>query len=176
MSSEKILVLGGVKSGKSRLAENLAGSLGIPVTYVATARAKDAEMSARIAVHRSRRPPHWRLLEEPLRLAKAIRKAAHPDGAILVDCLTLWLTNLLMDMDETLLSTERTALLDAVREAPGTVVMVSNETNMGVMPLGELTRRFCDEAGTLHQELASLCDRVVLTVAGLPHVLKGDLL
>lgn len=170
----KTLILGGVRSGKSRLAERLAVEGGLPVTCVATAHALDDEMRARIAAHRARRPDDWRLIEEPLRLADALRENAGPGRCVLVDCLTLWLTNLLLAEDADALAREREALLATLPGLAGEVILVGNETNMGVIPLAELSRRYCDEAGRLHQDLAQCCDRVVLTVAGLPHTLKGE--
>ena len=174
MSTCKTLILGGVRSGKSRLAERLAGESGLPVTYIATATAGDDEMRARIAAHRARRPAIWSVVEEPCALATTLHSHAAPDRCLLVDCLTLWLTNLLIAQDVTLFDSERTALLDLLPGLPGQLILVSNETNMGVMPLGELTRRYCDEAGRLHQDLAQICEHVILTVAGLPHILKGE--
>ncbi len=175
-SSLKTLVLGGVRSGKSRLAERLANDSNSSVSYIATATVKDAEMDKRIASHQARRPTHWTLVEEPCRLAFALKKHAAPGHCLLVDCLTLWLTNLLTTEDATLFESERTELLCTLPTLPGHIILVSNETNMGVIPLGELSRHFCDEAGRLHQDLASICDRVILTVAGLPHILKGPCL
>lgn len=169
----KTFILGGARSGKSRLAERLAAGSGLAVTCVATATAADAEMQARIAAHRARRPAHWRLVEEPLALAQTLRRHARPDGLILVDCLTLWLTNLLLCPDPDCFAHERAELLAALPDLPGALVLVSNETGLGVVPMGELSRRYCDEAGWLHQELAQSCDRVIFTVAGMPHVLKG---
>ncbi len=169
----KTLILGGVRSGKSRLAERMARDSNASVIYIATATAKDAEMRKRIAAHQTRRPAHWQLIEEPCRLAFALKKHAAPRHCLLVDCLTLWLTNLLTAKDAALFESERAELLSTLPTLPGHIILVSNETNMGVIPLGELSRRFCDEAGRLHQDLASICDRVILTVAGLPHVLKG---
>lgn len=169
----KTLILGGVRSGKSRLAERLAAESGLPVTYIATASAGDDEMRTRIAAHRARRPDDWHLIEEPVRLATALREHATAGHCILVDCLTLWLTNLLMAEDTAALEHERAELLDALPSVPGHIILVSNETNMGVTPLSELTRRYCDEAGRLHQDLAQICEHVTLTVAGLPHILKG---
>lgn len=169
----KTLILGGARSGKSRLAERLAADSGLDVTYVATATAGDAEMYARIAAHRARRPVHWASVEEPLALAETLHRHARPDGLILVDCLTLWLTNLLLCPDQDRFAHERAELLAALPDLPGALVLVSNETGLGVVPLGELSRRYCDEAGWLHQDLAQQCDRVIFTVAGLPHVLKG---
>jgi adenosylcobinamide kinase/adenosylcobinamide-phosphate guanylyltransferase len=170
----KQLILGGVRSGKSRLAERLARDGGCEVVYVATATAGDDEMRLRIAAHRARRPPHWTTVEAPVALADALAAHARPGRCLLVECLTLWITNLLCADDAGLLARERTAFLQAFPQLPGDVTLVSNETNLGVVPIDSLSRRFCDEVGTLHQELAGLCDRVVLTVAGLPHVLKGD--
>jgi adenosylcobinamide kinase/adenosylcobinamide-phosphate guanylyltransferase len=170
----KTLILGGVRSGKSRLAERLALASGLPVIYVATARADDDGMRARIALHRGRRPFDWRVIEEPLALAAALSGNAAEGRCVIVDCLTLWLTQLLCARDETLSRKESEALLAVVPALPGEIVFIGNETNMGVMPMGELSRRYCDEAGVLHQRLAEVCDRVVLTVAGLPLVLKGE--
>lgn len=170
----RTLILGGVRSGKSRLAERLAIESTLPVVYVATAHAGDAEMTRRIAGHRERRPHDWGLIEEPLLLAEVLACECAPDRCILVDCLTLWLTNWLMKMDETGLHDQTRALLDVVSRAPGRLIMVGNETSMGVVPLGALSRRFCDLAGVLHQDLAARCDQVILSVAGVPLVLKGE--
>ncbi len=170
----KELILGGARSGKSALAERLAAESGLDVVYIATATAGDAEMAERIAHHRSRRPARWELVEEPLRLAAALRGAAASDRCLLVDCLTLWLNNVIAD--EALFQQERFALLEALPGLPGRVILVSNEVGMGIVPLGELTRRYCDEAGRLHQDLAQRCDRVSLVAAGLPLILKGNTL
>ncbi len=170
------LILGGARSGKSRLAERLAAESGLAVTYIATSQPLDGEMNERIQHHRERRPAHWALVEEPLALAKVLREQAAADKCLLVDCLTLWLTNLLMLDDLSRLSAERDALLDCLSGLPGRILLVSNETGLGVVPLGELTRRYVDEAGWLHQALAERCERVVFTVAGLPMVLKGKAL
>lgn len=168
----KTLVLGGVRSGKSRIASRLAVETGLPVVVFATAQPSDKGMRARIEAHRRCRPAHWRVVEEPRHLAAALRRET--GGAVLlVDCLTLWLTNLLCAGDHALFDTERAALLSFVEDCSNDLVLVSNETNMGVHPMGELSRRFCDEAGSLHQELAQGCDTVILAVAGLSHVLKS---
>jgi adenosylcobinamide kinase / adenosylcobinamide-phosphate guanylyltransferase len=169
----KTLILGGARSGKSRLAERLAAESGLPVSYVATATAGDDEMRRRIDAHRRRRSDDWEVVEEPLRLAAALVRCAGPGRCVLVDCLTLWLTNLLLDPGEGRFAEERAALLAALPGLPGLILIVSNETGLGVTPLGALSRRFCDEAGWLHQDLAACCDRVILTVAGLPLYLKG---
>ncbi len=170
------LILGGARSGKSRLAEQQALASGLAVTYIATSQALDGEMTARIAHHQARRPAEWVLCEEPLELARVLRDNAAPDRCLLVDCLTLWLTNLLMLDDPQRLQYEREALLQALVELPGLIILVSNETGLGVVPLGELTRRYVDEAGWLHQAVAAACDRVILAVAGLPMILKGEAL
>ena len=169
----KTLVLGGVRSGKSRLAEQMANESGLPVTYVATARADDAEMARRIERHRADRPQHWGLVEADTGLAAALEQAAAAQRCLLVDCLTLWLTQLLCSEDEALIEREREALLETLPRLPGPLIVVSNETGMGVTPMDALSRRFVDEAGWLHQRLSPLMDRVVLTVAGLPQILKG---
>jgi len=169
----KELILGGVRSGKSALAEQRALASGLRVTYVATATAGDAEMAARIQRHQLERPSGWELIEEPIALAEALRQSAAPERCLLVDCLTLWLNNLLGFANEAEFQQQRQALLDLLPQLPGHIILVSNEINMGVVPMGELSRRFCDEAGWLHQALAPICQRVTLTVAGLPLVLKG---
>ncbi len=168
------LILGGARSGKSRLAERLAVESGLAVTYVATSQALDGEMSARIAQHQVRRPAGWALVEEPVELARVLREQAGEGRCLLVDCLTLWLTNLLMLDDEARLQAERAALLECLTGLPGRIILVSNETGLGVVPLGELTRRYVDEAGWLHQALAECSQRVIFTVAGLPMILKGE--
>ncbi|MFZ5609102.1 MAG: bifunctional adenosylcobinamide kinase/adenosylcobinamide-phosphate guanylyltransferase [Pseudomonadota bacterium] len=169
----KTLILGGVRSGKTRLAQTLAAKSGLAVTYIATARAGDVEMAQRIAAHKAQRPAAWALVEEPLALARALAAHDEPGRCLIVDCLTLWLSNVLTSDRGRRLDTERDALLAALPYLTATLILVGNETNMGVIPLGALSRRFCDLSGELHQALARLCDRVVLTVAGLPHALKG---
>lgn len=167
------LILGGARSGKSRLAEQLATDSGLEVLYIATSQAPDGEMSERIRLHRERRPAHWALCEEPLELARVLLEQAASGRCLLVDCLTLWLTNLLLLEDQQRLVAERDALLACLEKLPGRVILVSNENGLGVVPLGELTRRYVDEAGYLHQAIAQRCQRVIFTVAGLPMVLKG---
>ncbi|MCF6753961.1 bifunctional adenosylcobinamide kinase/adenosylcobinamide-phosphate guanylyltransferase [Pseudomonas stutzeri] len=167
------LILGGARSGKSRLAERLAADSDLAMTYIATSQALDGEMAARIVHHRQRRPAHWALVEEPLQLARVLREQAGAQRCLLVDCLTLWLTNLLMLEDPARLAAERDAFLECLGELPGRVILVSNETGLGVVPLGELTRRYVDEAGWLHQAVAERAERVTFMVAGLPMILKG---
>lgn len=165
--------MGGARSGKSSLAEQLATASGLAVTYIATSQPLDEEMRQRIAHHRQRRPAHWQLVEEPLALARVLREHAAAERCLLVDCLTLWLTNLLLQEDGQRLEQERQALLEVLGELPGRLILVSNETGLGVVPMGELSRRYVDEAGWLHQALARRSDRVQLCVAGLPMLLKG---
>lgn len=171
----RTLILGGARSGKSALAERLASESGREVVYIATAQAGDAEMATRIAHHRSRRPQQWLCVEEPIRLADVLREHAREHRCILVDCLTLWLSNLLGGADEHAFERERACLLDALQALPGELLMVSNEVGLGIVPLGELTRRFVDEAGRLHQAIAAVSERVVFVAAGLPLILKGTL-
>ena len=171
----RTLILGGARSGKSALAERLAAQSGPDVVYVATSTAGDAEMAARIAHHRAHRPAGWHLVEEPLALADALARVALPGRCVLVDCLTLWLTNLLCAADENLFTQQHGRFLDILPSLPGELILVSNEVGHGIVPLGELSRRFVDEAGRLVQATAAACDRVVLTVAGLPLPLKGSL-
>jgi len=168
------LILGGVRSGKSRLAEQHAKDSGLEVVYIATAQVRDAEMQRRVAEHQARRPGTWRLVEAGQDLAAVLQREASAQRCVLVDCLTLWLTQLLCDASEQELRRECDALLAVLPTLHGQIILVSNETNMGVVPMGELSRRFCDEAGRLHQQLAQLCDRVYLTVAGLPLKVKGN--
>jgi len=169
------LILGGARSGKSALAERLACDSGREVVYVATGQAHDAEMAARIAHHRAQRPAHWHCIEEPLALAAVLRTQARADRCVLVDCLTLWLSNLLSDVDPDRFGRERDALLQVLTGLPGDIVFVSNEVGLGIVPLGELSRRFVDEAGRLHQALGAHCERVIFVAAGLPLLLKGTL-
>jgi adenosylcobinamide kinase / adenosylcobinamide-phosphate guanylyltransferase len=169
----KTLVLGGVRSGKSRFAEALAQRNAGSVTLIATGTAGDEEMAARIAAHRARRPVHWSVVEEPLHLARALVRTATPGSVVVVDCLTLWLTNLLCHSDSRLLDTEVEALMASLPNLPGDQVLVGNEVGFGIMPINDLARRFGDAAGVLHQRLAALCDSAVLMVAGLPLTVKG---
>lgn len=168
------LILGGVRSGKSRLAEQHASASGLEVVYVATAQVLDEEMRQRIAQHQARRPEHWQVVEAGYDLAQVLRQQAQAHRCVLVDCLTLWLTQLLCAEDASLLHRELDALLAVLPGLPGQIILVSNETNMGVVPLGELSRRYCDEAGRLHQQLGAVCEHVILTVAGLPLMVKGS--
>ena len=168
------LILGGARSGKSRVAEQHAKESGLEVVYVATAQGRDAEMQQRIAHHQAHRPAQWQVVEAGHDLAQVLRQQAQEGRCVLVDCLTLWLTQLLCDLNEAELRREVDALLSVLPTLPGNIILVSNETNMGIVPLGELSRRYCDEAGRLHQQAGALCERVILTVAGLPLIVKGN--
>ncbi|EPN2082464.1 bifunctional adenosylcobinamide kinase/adenosylcobinamide-phosphate guanylyltransferase [Acinetobacter baumannii] len=168
------LILGGARSDKSRLAEQTAISMQLAVTYVATAQALDPEMQSRIAHHQNQRPAHWSLVEEPLFLAKTLQKIDRPNQIILVDCLTLWLTNLLLLEDQNIQQFECEQLLKILPTLESEVILVSNETGLGVVPLGEISRRFVDEAGRLHQALGQIANKVVFCVAGFPMILKGE--
>ncbi len=152
----------------------MRGGTALSVLYVATATAGDRAMAERIAFHQSRRPDEWDLVEEPLALVKVLQDHARSDRCILVDCLTLWLTNTLLQDEGEHLKREVDALVELLPQLPGEIIFVSNEVGMGVVPMGELTRQFVDESGWMHQRIAAQCDRVILTVAGLPQVLKGD--
>jgi adenosylcobinamide kinase/adenosylcobinamide-phosphate guanylyltransferase len=170
------LVLGGARSGKSRFAEALITGAAKAGTYIATAEAGDTEMAARIADHRARRHQighgdFWRTVEAPLDLAGAVAAQADPNRPILVDCLTLWLSNLLGA--SRIVEHDSEALLAALRDAAGPVVLVANEVGMGLVPETPLGRKFRDEAGRLNQAAAAIADRVVFIAAGLPFVLKG---
>ncbi|MDH3326865.1 MAG: bifunctional adenosylcobinamide kinase/adenosylcobinamide-phosphate guanylyltransferase [Gammaproteobacteria bacterium] len=169
----KQFIIGGMRSGKSRLAEQLAKDSGKNIIYVATSVANDKEMQARVIKHQQYRPEDWQTIEEPIKLAEVLQHNSRGDNYILVDCLTLWLTNLLMSQSKSILESEIEQLINVLPKLPGEIIFVSNETGLGVIPMGELTRRFCDEAGLLHQKIAKICDRVIFTVAGLPHVIKG---
>jgi adenosylcobinamide kinase/adenosylcobinamide-phosphate guanylyltransferase len=164
------LVLGGARSCKSRHAEALVEASGLACHYVATGTAGDGEMAARIAAHQARRGPHWTLHEEPLALSATLARVTAPDRAVLVDCLTLWLTNLMVAEHD--LDSATTGLLDGLEAIGGPVVFVSNEVGSGVVPMNAMARAFVDAAGALHQRLAAVADRVDLVTAGLPLTLK----
>jgi adenosylcobinamide kinase/adenosylcobinamide-phosphate guanylyltransferase len=163
------LVLGGARSGKSRHAEALVTALPPPWLYIATAQAFDAEMAERIAAHRAARAKGWVTREAPADLAAALDGAG--EMPVLVDCLTLWLTNLLLGERDVAQATA--ALLRALEARPAMTVLVGNEVGLGIVPENALARRFRDEAGRLHQALAARSDRVVFMVAGLPLGVKG---
>ena len=164
------LILGGARSGKSRHAETLVTGAASAGTYIATAEAGDTEMTERIAEHRRRRGPFWHTVEEPLDLAGAIRAHAEPTRPILVDCLTLWLSNLMGA--GRIVEHEAETLCGALRDAQGPVVLVANEVGLGLVPETPLGREFRDAAGRLNQRIAAQADRVVFVAAGLALILK----
>jgi adenosylcobinamide kinase/adenosylcobinamide-phosphate guanylyltransferase len=166
------LILGGARSGKSALALRRAAESGRAVVWIATAEARDAEMAERIVRHRAERPANWQTVEEPLHLAETLRRVTSADICVVVDCLTLWLTNLLLAEDETLLFRETTALLAVLPTLPGQIILVANEVGLGIVPENALARRFRDEAGRLNQRVAVACERVTFVAAGLPLALK----
>ena len=178
------LIIGGARSGKSALAERRASEGGRQVVYLATAQALDGEMARRIAHHRQRRSADWGLVEEPIDLAGALRRHAAPGVCLLVDCLTLWLSNLLFagaaarqveagaSVDCPLLAGATVALIETLPQLPGQIILVSNEVGWGGVPMAALARLFADEQGRLNQRVAAVCDRVTLVVAGLPLTLR----
>ncbi|MGI4747555.1 MAG: bifunctional adenosylcobinamide kinase/adenosylcobinamide-phosphate guanylyltransferase [Janthinobacterium lividum] len=163
------LVLGGTRSGKSRHAEGLIIAMPAPWLYLATGQAWDDEMRARVVEHRARRMQGWHTVEVPVALADALDDAG--DRPVLVDCLTLWLTNLLLGDHD--IEQAASGLMAALARRQAPTVLVGSEVGMGIVPENALARRFRDEAGLLHQRIATVADRVVLVVAGLPLVLKG---
>ena len=168
------LILGGARSGKSSYAEKIAIESGNDVVYIATANVQDKEMEARVEQHINDRPSHWKTIEEPIALADCLKQQAKPNQFILVDCLTMWVNNLLMQEDDNLLQSELIKLTDTLPSLAGNIIFVSNEVGMGIVPMGELSRKFVDESGRLHQQLGKIVDHVLLMVAGLPMVVKGN--
>jgi adenosylcobinamide kinase / adenosylcobinamide-phosphate guanylyltransferase len=161
-------VLGGARAGKSAHAERLAGGSGWPVCYIATAEAGDAEMAARIAAHRATRDANWQTIEAPIDLAAAL--GAAPERVALVDCLTVWLSNLMPGNRDVAAATDALLAATAAREAP--TVMVANEVGLGIVPDNALARAYRDAHGRLNQRVAAAADRVMFIAAGLPLVLK----
>jgi adenosylcobinamide kinase / adenosylcobinamide-phosphate guanylyltransferase len=168
-------VLGGARSGKSSFAEKLvedtSKELGLQPVYLATGRAFDKEMESRISIHRDRRGSEWQTVEEPLDLVGALEKHAGYDRFMLVDCLTLWITNLMMA--EQNIAAETKTLIAALPKLSGPVVFVSNEVGLGIVPENRMAREFRDHAGFLHQAVASVADEVYFMAAGLPLKMKG---
>ena len=168
---QSLLVLGGARSGKSRYAERRARESGLTAIYIATAEALDAEMQQRIEHHRNERGPGWETVEAPLDVAGAIRTHAAPGRVLLVDCLTLWISNLLLAGRE--IEPAVAELAAAIEGAIGPVILVSNEVGSGIVPDNALARSFRDEAGRANQRLAAVVSEVQLIVAGLPLSLKS---
>ena len=173
MTDQVLLVLGGARSGKSRYAEAQAAATGLEKVYLATAQAWDDEMAARIAKHQADRAADgWVTVEEPIGLPAALMRESRAHRVVLVDCLTLWLNNLLCAERDVVAASA--AFLSALANARGPVALVSNEVGLGIVPDNALARAFRDHAGRLHQSVAAVAARVVLTVAGLPMAVKGD--
>lgn len=171
------LTLGGARSGKSSYAEKLATETGLPVTYIATAQVYDDEFKARVQHHKDRRPASWTLVEEPHYLTEALARITAPNQCVIVDCLTLWLAQwICADCNPPKNSSwqsERDAFLKLLPNLSGTIILVSNEVGMGIVPLGEINRQFQDEQGRLNQAVANIADKVSFIAAGLPINLKG---
>jgi len=172
MNPHLALILGGARSGKSRHALQLAHRFGDEVTWIATAEAFDDEMAQRIQKHRQERPNAWHTVEAPFDLAHAINQETADGRCVVVDCLTLWLSNwLCRDMPD-VFDRERALLLKSIEKTSGPLVLVSNEVGWGIVPDNALSRRFRDEAGRLHQDIAAIAQRVTLVVAGIAMPLK----
>jgi adenosylcobinamide kinase/adenosylcobinamide-phosphate guanylyltransferase len=177
MINKIILVLGGARSGKSSYAEKLATESGLPVTYIATAQVYDDEFKTRVQHHKDRRPANWILVEEPHRLTQTLARLAATNQCLIVDCLTVWLAQWICancnPPKNSSWQLEREAFLTLLPTLAGTIILVSNEVGMGIVPLGEINRQFQDEQGRLNQAVAGLADDVVFIAAGLPLKLKG---
>jgi adenosylcobinamide kinase/adenosylcobinamide-phosphate guanylyltransferase len=166
------LVIGAARSGKSRYAESVARESGLTKLYLATARVLDEEMAARVTRHKLDRGVGWFTVEEPIALAEAVASRAAPDRIILVDCLTLWLTNLMLEGED--IAGHVAALATALERARGPVVLVSNEVGGGIVPDNAMAREFRDLQGRLNQDMAALASHVTLVVAGIPLAIKGS--
>ena len=166
------LILGGTRSGKSAMAEKIALASGLAPVYLATAQSGDNEMAKRIAIHKKRRDGNWRLIEEPVDLAHPI-STIKQDEILLIDCLTLWLSNSGFSVDQAKIN--RDNLMDALLGCAGKVICVSNELGMGIVPENQISRSFRDAQGMLNQTVAELADLVVFSVAGLPVLVKGTI-
>ena len=165
------LVLGGARSGKSRYSEELGRAHGGERIYIATAEAGDEEMRLRIGQHRERRGAAWRTIEEPVRLTEVLERECGTKRFVLVDCLTLWISNLMHRGEAVGPAVQR--LREVVPQLQGMLVLVSNEVGLGIVPDNELARRFRDEAGYANQQMAEVCEEVVFMIAGLPLRLKA---
>lgn len=168
-----LLVIGGARSGKSRYAQNLAETSGKTPVLIATATAGDEEMAQRIAKHQAERGSHWQVVEEQIDIAEVLRRETAPDRLLVVDCLTLWLSNLMLGSKD--IEAHCEALAQAVPTLSGPVIFVSNEVGLGIVPEGALGRAFRDAQGRLNQALGAVCEAVVFVAAGLPLRLKPEL-
>ncbi len=174
MAKEIILITGGARSGKSKYAEQRAAALGLRRVYIATAEAKDDEMARRIAAHRKRRGSAWTTVEEPVQLAETLLAWRGRTDCALVDCLTLWLSNLLFRGDENQVEEKVEALVRSLPQLDFPVVFVTNEVGAGIVPDNPLARQFRDLAGWTNQRIAAAAKEVVLMVAGIPTAVKKD--
>jgi adenosylcobinamide kinase/adenosylcobinamide-phosphate guanylyltransferase len=170
-----ILVLGGARSGKSRLGQRLAEAAWKRPCYVATSEILDAEMAERIRKHQADRGPHWATVEVPVELPALLRAPPRDRDGLLVDCLTLWISNVLLKEGEAACEPRTRQLVEALANCPTPVVLVSNEVGLGLVPDNPLGRQFRDAQGRLNQAVAQVADTVVFVAAGLPLVLKGRL-
>jgi adenosylcobinamide kinase/adenosylcobinamide-phosphate guanylyltransferase len=170
-SGQVVFVLGGARSGKSSFAERLVSETGLERHYIATGRAFDDEMAARITQHRTDRGDGWITHEVPLELSRHIGDINRPERVVLVDCLTLWVTNLMMEERD--VDAEGAALVAQLSTCRGRIVLVSNEVGLGIVPENRMSREFRDHAGRLHQKIAALSDETYFVAAGLPLKLKG---
>jgi len=171
-NSGSVFVLGGARSGKSGFAERLVMESGLERHYVATGRAYDDEMRSRIQAHRLQRGEGWQTHEEPLLLVETLRKLDAPGRVILIDCLTLWVTNLMMEAEETI-ATQSSLFAAHVEKAKARLVIVSNEVGLGIVPENKMARAFRDHAGRLHQQVAAAANEVHFVAAGLSLKMKG---
>ncbi|MCG2658933.1 MAG: bifunctional adenosylcobinamide kinase/adenosylcobinamide-phosphate guanylyltransferase [Kiritimatiellae bacterium] len=171
----RILILGGARRGKSRLAQDIAARRWRSPVYLATAEILDDEMAARVRLHHRTRARRWHCVEEPLEIAKIIRRGIPGTDGILVDCLTIWLSNVLLKEGRGAFARRRDELVKALRQARQDVILVANEVGLSVVPEHALGRTFRDLAGWLNQAVAAEADTVVFVAAGLPLVLKGHL-
>lgn len=170
MSHPLLFVLGGARSGKSRYALQRAETSGLEPVFIATAQAFDADMRERIALHQAERGGAWTSIEAPLALAEAIERAASPRRIVLVDCLTLWVSNLMLGVQDS--AAAFVGLISALDSSAGPVILVSNEVGLGIVPENKLARDFRDLAGTLNQRVAAVANEVQFVAAGLPVRLK----
>jgi len=168
------LILGGARSGKSRLAEKIALQSGLNVIYIATAQPLDEEMQERILHHQESRPREWQVIEEPLYLSEKLQEIDAQNQLILIDCLTLWMSNLLLQDASELQMSQCQKLLTILPNLKSEIILVSNETGLGVVPMGNISRKFIDESGRLHQQIGQIVQKVVFCVAGFPIILKGE--
>lgn len=171
-SGGSVLVLGGARSGKSSFAEKLALESGLERHYIATGRAYDDEMRARIRAHQEQRGEGWQTHDVPVDLVATLRSLDAPGRIILVDCLTLWVTNLMMEAEDTI-GTQSARLAMHVCEAAARLIIVSNEVGLGIVPENRMARAFRDHAGRLHQQVAASANEVYFVAAGLPLKMKG---